>query len=356
MSKTFRLGLFVVGTLAVFAAGVFIIGNKEFLFNSTYRLNAEFANVGGLVDGAPVRVGGMQEGTVTRIVLPQDPSRKVRVELSLNGATRGVVKKDSVASIQSDGLVGDRYVEVSFGSEGAPKVNNGDYLSGEPPTEFGSLLKKADAILDGAQQTVQNINQTTGNLSAITGKVNSGQGTVGALINNQSAYQQMNAGAAEFREDMEALKHNFLLRGYFKNRGYEDSADLAKYAIVQLPAAPPAEQFTFDADKLFDKPDSAKLKDEKTLKPAGQYLQSHPFGLAVVAVYTGMKGDTDKDRVLAEARAYAAREYLVKNFRFDDTRVKTAGIGKNGEEGSTVAILVYPQGASAPNPQAVKRP
>jgi outer membrane protein OmpA-like peptidoglycan-associated protein len=250
-----------------------------------------------------------------------------------------------VATIQAEGLIGDMYVAVSFGSEGAPKVGNGDFIAGESPTEFAALLKKADAILDGAQQTVQNINQTTAKLDSITGKVNAGQGTVGALINDKSAYQQVNAGATEFREDMEALKHNFLLRGFFKNRGYEDSADLTKYAIPQLPANPPAQQFTYRADKLFDKPDSAKLKDEKTLKPAGEYLQSHPFGLAVVAVSTGMKGDTDKDRVLAQARAYAAREYLVQNFRFDDTRVKTAGIGKARDDGSTVAVLVYPPAA-----------
>ena len=302
--------------------------------------------------GAPVRVGGMQEGTVAQIMLPHDPAKKVRVILNMSGDTRDVVKQDSTASIESDGLVGDRYVEVSFGSEGAPKVKNGDWIAGQAPLGIGALIKKADAILDGAQETVQNINQTTGNLSAITGKVNSVKGTVGALINNQSAFQQMNAGATEFREDMEALKHNLLLRGYFKNRGYEDSSDLTKYALAQLPAGLPAQQFAFDAGKLFDKPDSAKLKDGKILKPGGEYLQSHPFSLAVVAVYTGMKGDTDKDRVLAEARAYSAREYLAKNFRFDDTRVKTAGIGKSESGGREVVILVYPPDANA---EALKR-
>jgi outer membrane protein OmpA-like peptidoglycan-associated protein len=221
-------------------------------------------------------------------------------------------------------------------------VKDGDTIAGEPPTEFDALLKKANSLLDGAQQTVENINQTTGNLSAITGKMNAGQGTVGALLNDKTTFNQVNAGATEFREDMEALKHNFLLRGFFKNRGYEDSQDLTKYAIAQLPAGAPAQRFTYDSGKLFEKADSAKLKDEKTLKPAGEYLQSHPFGLAVVAVYTGMKGDTDKDRTLAEARALAAREYLVTNFRFDDTRVKTAGIGKTAAEGSTVAVLIYP--------------
>ena len=232
-------------------------------------------------------------------------------------------------------------------------MTNGDFIKGEPPTEIDAMIKKADGILDAAQQTVQKIGVATGNLSQITGKINSGQGTVGALINDKSAYQQVNAGATEFREDMEALKHNFLLRGFFKKRGYEDSSDLTKYAVAELPDSPPAQQFTYSAGKLFDKPDSAKLKDEKTLKAAGDYLQSHPFDLAVVAAYTGPTGDTDKDRTLAEARALAVREYLVNNFSFDDTRLKTAGIGKTVEEASSVAILIYPPRAKAA--EALKR-
>jgi phospholipid/cholesterol/gamma-HCH transport system substrate-binding protein len=81
MSTAFRVGLFVAAALAIFAAGVFLIGNREFLFQSTYRLNADFTNVAGLVTGADVRVGGLHEGTVRRIDLPQRPDEKVRVEM-----------------------------------------------------------------------------------------------------------------------------------------------------------------------------------------------------------------------------------------------------------------------------------
>jgi outer membrane protein OmpA-like peptidoglycan-associated protein len=221
--------------------------------------------------------------------------------------------------------------------------------------EMAALLKKADAILDGAQTAVQTIGEATNNVNGITAKINSGQGTVGALVNDRSAYQRVNAGVAEFQEDMEALKHNFLLRGYFKNRGYEDSTDLTKYSIAQLPAGPAGRQFTYDPGKLFEQPDSAKLKDPKMLRQAGEYLQDNPFGLAVVAVYTGMKGDTDKDRVLAEARALVVREHLTQNFRFDDTRVKTAGMGKNKEEASSVEILVYPPAVNTAGAGGLKR-
>src|SRR5437762_6048480 len=80
MSRAFRLGVFIVATLLIFAAGIFWIGGKQFLFSSTYRLNADFQSVAGLSDGAEVRVGGIHQGTVKRIDLPSRPDQKVRSE------------------------------------------------------------------------------------------------------------------------------------------------------------------------------------------------------------------------------------------------------------------------------------
>src|SRR2546423_262455 len=99
MSKMFRLGLFLVTMLVIFGVGVFWIGNKQFLFHSTYRLNAEFPNVGGLANGAEVRVGGIHEGSVKRINLPPNPNGKVTVLMDLNENTKNVIRKDSIAAI-----------------------------------------------------------------------------------------------------------------------------------------------------------------------------------------------------------------------------------------------------------------
>jgi phospholipid/cholesterol/gamma-HCH transport system substrate-binding protein len=348
MSTAFRLGVFIVAALAIFCAGVFWIGSKRFLFTTTYRLNAEFPNVAGLNDGAEVRVGGIHEGTVKRIDLPRRPGDKVRVELDMKSATRDVVKKDSVAAIRSEGLVGDKYVEISFGSDQAAKVNNGDTIQTEPPLEISDLIKKTNTILDSAKDAMQEVDATAGNLQAVSGKINQGSGTLGALINDKSVYQHINQGAAELQEDMEALKHNFLLRGFFRNRGYADAAELTKHQIARLPGAPVSRKFIYDADKIFDKPDSAKLKKGKTLNEAGRFLEENRFGLAVVAGYTDMKGDTEKDRILSEARAMVARDYLVKNFKLDDTRLRTIGMGKSADAAASgVEILVYPAGTEA---------
>src|SRR6266404_3680450 len=354
MSRTFRLGAFIVATLLILATGVFWIGSKQFMFSSTYRLNADFQTVAGLPNGADVRVGGIHEGTVARIQLPRGPNDKVRVVMDLKNATQNVIKNDSVAAIRSEGLVGDKYVEITFGSDSAPKVKNGDLIQGEQPLEFSDLMKKTNGLLDSASGAMQNVVSTSEELKSVSTKINQGTGTMGALINDKSLYQHINAGAAAMQEDMEALKHNFLLRGFFNRRGYQDSADLTKHQIPQLPASAVSKNFTYDAAKLFDKADTAKLKSAKALNEAGKFLETNAFGLAVISAYTDMKGDTEKNRLLTEARAMVVRDYLVQNFKLDDTRIKFIGQGQSADANAPrggVEIVVYLAGTNSPNTQ-----
>ena len=350
MSRTFRLGLFIVGTLLIFAAGVFFIGSTESLFRPTYHLKAQFQNVSGLINGADVRVGGIHKGTVRSIQLPHRPDEKLTVVMDLENSTRDVLKKDSVASIKSEGLLGDKYVEISFGSLDVDRVRDGDILDTAPPLDISDLITKTNQILDSAKDTMQNVD-------AISTKVNNGQGTVGALLNDKKIYQQVSAataqaqaGATDFQENMEALKHNFLLRGFFKKRGYENSDEITKHQISRLPPEQNAKTFEYDGKQIFDKPDTAKLKNEKALNEAGIFLQGNPFSLAVVVASTGMKGDADKQKQLSDARAAVVRDYLAKNFKFDDTQLKTLGLGKTTEAGDDgrVEILVYPGGSKTP--------
>jgi phospholipid/cholesterol/gamma-HCH transport system substrate-binding protein len=349
MSRAFRLGLFIVGGLLILAAGVFLIGNKEMLFSSTYDLKAQFQNVAGLNNGAEVRVGGIHEGTVKRINLPKRPDDKVTVEMDLEKATRDIIKKDSVAAIKSEGLLGDKYVEISFGSNEAERVKSGDTIGSAPPVDISDLIQKTDEILDSTKDAMKNVEATTGDLKSISTKINKGQGTVGALINDKSVYQHASAGAAAFQDDMEALKHNFLLRGFFKRRGYEDSDELKKHEVARLPVEPYVKKFTFDAQQIFSKPDASKLKNPKMLNDVGKFLEENKYGLVVVAARGGMKGDSDKVRELTQAQAMVVRDNLAQNFPLDDTRIKTMGLGKTQDpaESYKVDVLVYPAGSGA---------
>ena len=367
MSRSARLGAFIVVTLAILVVGVFVIGSKQYLFSSTYQLKALFDNVAGLDAGGDVRVGGVHSGTVRSIELPHKPGDKVTVLMDLQKSTHEIIKQDSVATIETEGLLGNQFLAISFGSAGTANVRDGDTIASQPPLEMSELLQKTSGILDRSQQAIQNATRATANLDSISAKINAGQGTVGALVNDKQLYNNLErttstmqdtmlhaqTGVTDFQENMEALKHNFFLRGYFKNRGYEDSAELSKNEIEGLPPGVATKEFTYSAKQLFDKQDSAKLKNQKSLNGGGEFLANQPFGFAVIVVSAGMEGDTQKDLALTEARAMVVRQYLVENFGFDDSQLKTLGMGKQADANSDVGwgrvqILIYPAGTEMP--------
>ncbi len=313
MSTAFRVGVFVFLALLFLSIGIFLIGNKEFLFSPTYRLKAEFQTVSGLNNGAEVRIGGIHQGTVTEIDLPSQPGGKVNVVMNLRTQTRDVVRSDSRATIKTEGILGDKFVEISFGSPNAGAVpNDGTIASDTPP----DLSEQAHVIADEAQ-----------------------------------------SGVGAFRDDMEALQHNFFLRGFFKRRGYNDPSELTVHAASHLPARAPAKRFDYDPKEIFDKPDNAELKNKKALEDAGKFLRENPFGVAIVAA-SGAQDDTPQGRLLTEARAKAVRDYLAQNFNLDDSRVKTIRLGesKATAESSKLVILVYPPGPSAETSQHPSAP
>ena len=305
MSKAFRVGVFVVLALLCLSAGIFLIGNKEFLFSPTYRLKTDFQNVGGLNNGAEVRVGGIHEGTISRVDLPTEPGGKVTIVMKLHSSTQNVIRKDSIASIKTEGLLGNKYLEISSGTGKAQAVQNDDVIAGEVPVDIAAQAKDLAA-------------------SAKT-------------------------GVEAFSDNMTALQHNFLLSGFFKKRGYNDPSELTKDSISKVPAGTRTREFDYDAAKIFDKPDNAELKNKKALDEAGKFLQENQFGLAVVAS-SAPTGDTGKDRLITKARAKVVRDYLVQNFKVDDTRIKIIGLGKSKQAGDTakVQILVYAAKPAAP--------
>jgi len=334
-------------TLGVAAVCVFLVGSRESKFGSSYLVRSNFENVAGLAEGADVRVGGIRKGTVQSIRLPQKPDGRVVVTMSLARDTQAIVKQDSIAAIQSEGLLGDKYVDVGFGSLDAAELKGGETIESAPPFDISDLFQKANQIMDTSQVALDSIQGAADNINLITGKMNTGKGTIGKLLNDTTLYQQATAGVTSIHEDAEALQHNFLLRGFFKNQGYTNPAEITQHEVAGLPKEQPTKSFDFNPKSLFDKPDAAKLKNEKSLDAAGQFLQSQRFGLAVVVATTGRTGDSEQDRVLSEGRSFVVRKYLVDKFQLDDTRLKTLGLGKTADASpdGSIQILIY---AAAP--------
>jgi outer membrane protein OmpA-like peptidoglycan-associated protein len=204
--------------------------------------------------------------------------------------------------------------------------------------DIADLIHKTDQILDSTKGSLDNLQVMTSNFSAVSTKINTGRGTMGALVNDKTMYREATASAEALHADADALKHNFLLRGFFNKQGFADPDEIQKYLIPRLPPEAPERAFRYDASKIFDK-DAAKVKDQKLLNEAGAFLQSRNPERVVIEASAGPVGEADKDLALSQARAYAVRDYLLNHFKLDDRRVKIIGLGKTESPG--LRILIY---------------
>lgn len=157
MMKPARLaaiGLFVLTGLFLFALGLFLIGDRRMLFRDQFEVNADFAEIAALQRGAKVRVNGMDAGEVTALVVPTGPSGRFRVRMRVREDLHPLIRVDSVASIQSDGLVGNKYVEIGAGTEQAALVPAGGAIAGREPFDMADLLERSSDTVDAINVTV----------------------------------------------------------------------------------------------------------------------------------------------------------------------------------------------------------
>jgi hypothetical protein len=308
----------------------------------------------------------VHSGTVRSIDLPHQTGQMVTVVMDLDRTTHEIVKQDSVASIETEGLLGSQYMAISFGAAGQREVSDGDTLQSKPPLEMADLLVRANSVLSTSQRALDSASDAAAHLSSVSAKIDSGQGSVGALINDRDIYAslaqstatlqttmvQAQAGVADFRDNMQALQHNFLLRGYFKRRGYGESTDLVEDEIDQLPTGTPLKTFTYLPTQLFGDKDSVQLHNQQKLNECGEYLAKNEYGVVAIVITSGMEGDTQKQMVSTQVRAMLIRDYLVQHYGFDDKQLKTMALGKQARgEGTgqeSIQILIYPVGSNVP--------
>ena len=190
-SQNFKLGLFVLAGIAIFVLAVYFIGNRQNLFGESTRIHSVFKNVSGLQTGNNVRFAGVNIGTVRDIRIVNDTS--IVVEMLINEKSRRHIKKNTRATVSSDGLVGSMIVNLVPGEEVLSSVvNPGDTI------ESISKIETAD-MLTTLNTTNENAALLTADLLKITTAINKGEGTLGALIKDEEM-------ATDIKQSMSGLK------------------------------------------------------------------------------------------------------------------------------------------------------
>ena len=223
VNKKIKTGAFVILCVLLLLSIIFLIGRQKNMFGETFSVYANFKNISGLKEGNYVRYAGIDAGTVDNINIVNDTTVVVMMLLKKN--VKPFIKEDGTASIGSDGLMGDKLVVISPGSATAPLVKSGGTIKGANPVDVDRIINNLSKISDHAEEL-------TSSLANVMTKINKGEGSFGRLVNDDKLVKNMEGTLNSAREtvgtvkktassvtdNMEAAKHSFLLRGFFKRK------------------------------------------------------------------------------------------------------------------------------------------
>ncbi len=211
-----KLGMFVLLGLVLFVITVYWIGQNQNLFGSTFRLNAKFKNIGGLKIGNNVRFSGIDVGTVKDIAFVSDSI--VVVNLVVKEEVQKYIKTDAIASIGSDGLMGDKVLTISPGNLSTKIVKDNSVIASSQAIEIEDLMI-------GLKVSIDNAAIITTELATFTGKMNNPNSVLSKLVDDEKLGKSVGASlknvehaTKELTQIEAAAKDNFLLRGYFKKQ------------------------------------------------------------------------------------------------------------------------------------------
>ncbi len=221
VSNNIVLGVVVTIASVAFVYVIFNIGGGRGFFRSDIQLLAKFTHVKGLHGGSEVSLAGLRIGVIKKITVATGETRELTVELSVMKAYRDRVRKDSVATIRTQGVLGDKYIEISIGSPTSPPLGDGDWIQTNEPadifTKGGNLMEDIARQFDkggDVDQLLRNLNRlvttlngivsdieakrageklgaSLGHVEGILKKIKDGDGTLGALINDPSVYEDL---------------------------------------------------------------------------------------------------------------------------------------------------------------------
>jgi phospholipid/cholesterol/gamma-HCH transport system substrate-binding protein len=160
-----RVGLFVLMGLVALLGMVYLLGARARLFEARYTIHADFTEVGGLAEGATVRLAGVQIGRVESVNLPPQPGGKVRVDMTITKKVADRIRRDSIARIETQGLLGDKIVEISVGSPQAAVVAAGDVIGSRDPFDIGQVMNESSRIIKSVGLLAESLRETATTLN-----------------------------------------------------------------------------------------------------------------------------------------------------------------------------------------------
>jgi phospholipid/cholesterol/gamma-HCH transport system substrate-binding protein len=453
------MGAFVIGGLLLFGLGLFLIGDRRMLFSKSANYYTEFAQVSALEAGAKVRVGGMDAGEIVEIRVPKGPGSKFRLKFRIVEKLFPVIRTDSIASIQTDGLLGNKFLQIDIGTTGPAPA--GCTLPSREPFEIGDLLAKiretvtaidmtvgivkgdvtnatqtvaeaavhVDQIIAAAQAPFNKFtaaaSQMSEDVGAIIARVKAGEGTLGKLVNDDAIYNSVSASAKEVEqalanlrqtstdvtelvsrfksgevpadfertmknvsesserikvlvagfqplpgggegiagdlratlgsareamfdlaENLEALKHSFFFRGFFKDRGFYDLDSLSpvEYQSKEFEKNVTKERAWVRQDELFlvKANGSEELSDpgrKKLDAMMANFLRFTKDRAVIVEGYAAA-GTLDEQFLRSRERATKVRDYIVKKFTLRPGYVGIMPMGAVVGYGDGVALVL----------------
>jgi len=189
-----RVGIVAVVSLLILIFGIYQVGRLFDVFASRYPLITLVENSAGLMAGAPVTLAGQRIGQVDEVrfipVHERTGRANIRIRMSVNRGIQDQIRQDSRATLRTQGLLGDRFIDIMPGSPAARMLEAGDTIISEAALEM-------EQVLEMAASTLEHIEHIAGDLQVTTERIARGEGTVGALLADDRLYERMTAATTE---------------------------------------------------------------------------------------------------------------------------------------------------------------
>jgi len=208
VSRELKVGAFTLAGLFVVGAVVFLIGEERSLFESKLEYRAKFEDVQGLRRGSPVRMGGVDIGNVMEVAYGEVATDKqIHIKMAIVKDEARRIRQDSVATIEGKGLLGDKMIVITVGSQGKAQIPVGGEVPSQDGDDIGQLMSKLGTISTQVEKVVINLEKTTStladeklqgdlkhgvaSLSGILRSVDAGEGYVGKLVKSPEESQRL---------------------------------------------------------------------------------------------------------------------------------------------------------------------